>query len=241
MIFGIRPVIEAIKAGKEIDKLLIRRNLRGDLFLEMFQLVREHNIPYQFVPVEKLDRLAGATHQGVVGFLALIGYQPLENIIPALYEEGKVPLIMVLDRITDVRNFGAIARTAECAGVDALVVPVKGGAMVNADAIKTSAGALYKIPVCRVEDLGDSVRFLKDSGLQVIVASEKARDTMYRPDYTRPTVIIMGSEEDGVSAPLMEEANRKVKIPMQGTIESLNVSVSAALLIYEAVRQRIGK
>ncbi|MXV15107.1 23S rRNA (guanosine(2251)-2'-O)-methyltransferase RlmB [Pedobacter sp. HMF7056] len=239
MVFGIRAVIEAIKSGKEMESVYIQRGLTGSIFSELRVLLKEGNIGFQIVPVEKLNRMTARNHQGVVAFISPIIYQKIENIIPQVYEEGKVPLILVLDGITDVRNMGAIVRTAECAGVQAVIVPLKGSAQVNPDAIKTSAGALYKLPVCRHESLLKVCRFLQESGLQLVACTEKTNDFLYQPDYTAPTAIILGSEESGISNELIRISDHLAKIPMSGEIESLNVSVSAGVILYEAVRQRL--
>lgn len=238
MIFGIRAVIEALRAGKEIESLYVQRGLKGELISELRILLGETGTPIQMVPVEKLNRLTSGNHQGVVAFVSLITYQQIEQIIPQLYEEGKVPFILMLDEVTDVRNMGAIARTAECAGVHAIIVPAKGSAQINADAVKTSAGALYKIPVCRAESLYKAMIFLRESGLQIVACSEKTDDEIYTPDYTLPTAIILGSEEQGISNELIRSADYLAKIPMFGEISSLNVSVSAGIILYEAIRQR---
>jgi 23S rRNA (guanosine2251-2'-O)-methyltransferase len=238
MVFGIRAVIEAIKSGKEMESVFVQRGLTGSLAGELKAVLKEYDIPYQTVPVEKLNRITTKNHQGVAAFISPIIYQKIEDIIPELFETGRVPLILVLDQVTDVRNLGAIARTAECAGVHAIVVPTKGAAQINPDAVKTSAGALYKIPVCRHDNLGKVARFLQESGLQLVACTEKTPDYLYTPDYTAPTAIIMGSEESGISTDLIRIADHLAKIPMFGEIESLNVSVSAGIILYEAVRQR---
>ena len=239
MVFGIRAIIEAIKSGKEIESLYLQRGLSGGIILELRALINEKEIGFQLVPIEKLNRLTTKNHQGAVAFISPISYDKIENIIPGIYERGEVPLILILDGITDVRNFGAIARTAECAGVHALIVPAKGSAQINPDAIKTSAGALYKIPVCRHDSLFKTAKFLQESGLQLIACTEKTDDYLYQPDYTAPTAIVMGSEESGISVDLIRISDHLAKIPMYGEIESLNVSVSAGILLYEAVRQRL--
>ena len=239
MVFGIRAIIEAIKSGKEIESLYLQRGLSGGIILELRTLISEQEIGFQLVPIEKLNRLTTKNHQGAVAFISPISYDKIENIIPGIYEKGEVPLILILDGITDVRNFGAIARTAECAGVHALIVPAKGSAQINPDAIKTSAGALYKIPVCRHDSLFKTAKFLQESGLQLIACTEKTDDYLYQPDYTAPTAIVMGSEESGISVDLIRISDHLAKIPMYGEIESLNVSVSAGILLYEAVRQRL--
>ena len=240
MVFGIRAVIEAIRAGKEIESLYIQRGLGGGLLNELKGVLNEYNIQAQQVPVEKLNRLTLKNHQGVVAFISPIIYQKVEDIIPQIFEKGEVPLILVLDGITDVRNMGAIARTAECAGVHAIVIQAKGSAQINPDAIKTSAGALYKIPVCRHDNFMQTVRFLQESGLQLVCCTEKTKENIYTPDYTSPTAIIMGSEEDGIRNEIIRIADHLAKIPMFGEIESLNVSVSSGVIIYEAIRQRVG-
>jgi 23S rRNA (guanosine2251-2'-O)-methyltransferase len=230
--------MEALKTGKEIEKVLIQKGLRGEGFHQMFNLIREMEIPAQFVPVEKLNRTTRQNHQGVIAYVSEIAYQKLEPIIPFVYEEGRSPLILILDRITDVRNIGAIARTAECAGVDAIVLPAKGSAPVSADAIKTSAGALYKLPVCRYPDLKEPVEFLKNSGVRIFAATEKSSGNYTRSDFTQPCAIILGSEEDGISRELLELADERIAIPLKGEIESLNVSVSAGVILFEILRQR---
>jgi 23S rRNA (guanosine2251-2'-O)-methyltransferase len=239
MIFGIRAVIEAIEAGKELDKILIKKDLGSELAKELFAVMKGTEIPLTRVPVEKLNRLTMKNHQGVVAFLSSVTYQHIEDIIPTLYEEGRTPFIVVLDGITDVRNFGAIARTCECAGVDAIVVPIRGGAAINADAVKTSAGALHTIPVCRANNLTDTVRFLKASGLSVFAASEKAVTDYTEADYSVPTAIVMGAEDVGISPQILRLCDQMVKIPILGQIQSLNVSVATGVLTYEVVRQRM--
>ena len=237
-IFGIRAIIEAVEAGKTIDKLFIQKGLHNDLFAELWKLVRLKRINYKHVPLEKINRLTGKNHQGVFAFISPIDFHNIEDVVPALYEEGENPLILVLDRITDVRNFGAIARSAECAGVDTILIPEQNAAAINADAIKTSAGALHKITVCRTWNLKLALQFLKDSGIQLIACTEKTQDNMYKADYTPPTAIIIGSEEDGVSPEFLKMCDARVKIPMSGKIASLNVSVATGVILYEAIRQR---
>lgn len=238
MIFGIRAIIEAIEAGKDIDKVLVKRELSGELFMELMQLLKYHDIPMQKVPVERIDRITRKNHQGVLAFTSAVTYQKLENIIPLLYEEGKNPFILILDGITDVRNFGAIARTCEVAGVDAIVIPSKGSVTVNADAIKTSAGALHTIPVCRENSLKDAVVFLKNSGVKVVAATEKAAELYTDTDLSAPVAILMGSEDTGISNELLKISDELVKLPQFGKIQSLNVSVAAGVLMYEVLRQR---
>ena len=237
-IFGIRAIIEAVEAGKTIDKLFIQKGLHNDLFAELWKLVREKRINYKHVPLEKINRLTRKNHQGVFAFISPIDFHNIEDVIPKLYEEGKNPLVLVLDRITDVRNFGAIARTAECAGVDTILIPEQNAAAINADAIKTSAGALHKVTVCRTWNLKLALQFMKESGIQLIGCTEKTQDNMYKPDYTTPTAIIIGSEEDGVSPEFLKMCDARAKIPMNGKIASLNVSVATGVILYEAIRQR---
>ncbi|MFY9172460.1 MAG: 23S rRNA (guanosine(2251)-2'-O)-methyltransferase RlmB [Petrimonas mucosa] len=238
MIFGIRAVIEAAEAGKDIDKVLVKRELSGELFKELQEVLRRYEIPMQKVPLERIDRITRKNHQGVVAFTSAVTYQKLDQIVPFLYEQGKTPLIIVLDGITDVRNFGAIARTCEVAGVDAIVIPARGSVSVNGDAIKTSAGALHSIPVCRENNLKEAVVFLRISGIKVVAASEKAARNYTGTDMSVPVAILMGSEDEGVSPEILRVCDELVKIPQFGTIQSLNVSVAAGVMIYEAVRQR---
>lgn len=239
MIFGLRPIIEALRSGKEIDRLFVQAGLKNDLFGELMSLLKKHNVPFQYVPIEKLNRLTSKNHQGAVGYISSIVYHKIENILPAIFEKGKTPLILILDRITDVRNFGAIARTAECSGVDAIIIPSRGAAQINADAIKTSTGALHKIPVCREENLKQTIEYLRESGLQVIACTEKAAENYYQLDFDLPVAIIVGSEEDGISPEYLKMADSLAKIPLLGKIGSLNVSVATGVLLYEVVRQRI--
>lgn len=239
MIFGIRAVIEAIQADKEIDKVLIKRDLQSDLAKELMALLKERGIPAQRVPAERLDRLTRKNHQGVIAFISAVTYQRLEDIIPFIYEQGKNPFIVLLDGITDVRNFGAIARTCECAGVDAIVIPAKGSVTVNADAIKTSAGALHVLPVCKERSINQAIRFLRDSGVRVFAASEKGSELYTRTRYDGPVALVMGAEDTGVSAENLRICDEIVKIPQFGSIGSLNVSVATSIMVYEVVRQRM--
>ncbi len=238
MIFGIRAVIEAIQAGKEIDKILMRRDMTSELSRELFAALNGMQVPVQYVPLEKLNKLTVKNHQGAIAFISPVAYQRIEDIIPGIYEQGKMPFIVVLDGITDVRNFGAIARTCECAGVDAIVIPTKGGASISADAIKTSAGALLSIPVCREENLGNALKFLVASGIKLVAASEKATKNYTQAILSEPIAFIMGAEDEGVSPDHLRLCDEMVSIPMSGSIASLNVSVATGVLLYEAVRQR---
>ncbi|WP_101690227.1 23S rRNA (guanosine(2251)-2'-O)-methyltransferase RlmB [Dysgonomonas massiliensis] len=238
MIFGIRAVIEAIEAGKEIDKIIVRKDLQGDLAKELFVLLNSNNIPVQRVPVERFARFTRKNHQGVIAFLSAVSYEKIEDIVPFLYENGKNPFIVLLDGLTDVRNFGAIARTCEVAGVDAIVIPARGSVTVNADAVKTSAGALMKIPVCKEQNLTDTIKYLKDCGIKVVAATEKAEKNYTEIEYDGPVALVMGSEDVGVSLDNLRIVDNLVKIPQFGTIGSLNVSVATGVLIYEVIRQR---
>lgn len=238
IIYGLRPVIEAINAGKEVEKVLIQKGLHSEIFRELKGLLAEHSIPYQFVPIEKLNRVTTKNHQGIIAYISSISYSDIENIIPFLFDQGKSPLILILDRITDVRNFGAVARTAVCAGCDAIIIPYYNSVRISADAIKSSAGALHKIPVCRSTSLIKTVEFLQSCGLQIVACSEKTEEPYYKTDMTVPTAIIMGSEEDGISEILLKSSDKKVKIPMSGEIASLNVSVACGIILFEAFKQR---
>lgn len=238
MIFGIRAVIEAIEAGKTLDKVLVRRDMSSALARELMEKLGPTQTPIQKVPVEKLNQYTDKNHQGVIAFLSPIEFTPLENIVPTLFEEGKTPFLVVLDGVTDVRNFGAIARTCACAGVHALVVPQRGGAAINGDAIKTSAGALHSLPVCKVENLQQALRYLKDSGIRLVAATEHAEQLYTQADMRGPLAIVMGSEEKGIFPANLELCDTQVKLPMHGTIESLNVSVAAGVFMYEVLRQR---
>lgn len=237
-IFGIRAVIEAIKAGRDIESIYLQRSLNGELILELKGHLKTLDVPVHNVPVEKLNRMTQKNHQGVIAVISSITFQKIEDIIPTIYEKGETPLILILDGITDVRNMGAIARTAACTGVHAIVVPTKNFAQINADAIKTSAGALFTIPVCRHANLHKTALFLQECGLQIVACTEKTSDLIYVPDYTVPTAIVMGAEDEGISNDIMRMANHLAKIPMFGEIGSLNVSVSTGVILYEAIRQR---
>lgn len=238
-IFGIRAVIEAIDAGKQIDKIFIKKDLQGELVGELFDLIKSHHIVTQRVPIERINKITRKNHQGVVAILSAVTYYSLDNIIPQLYEDGLLPFVVVLDGITDVRNFGAIARTCECVGANAIVIPERGSVSVNADAVKTSAGALHHIPVCRERNVVSAVRFLKDNGYQIVAASEKAEINYTQADYTTPIALVMGAEDVGVSPEVIKLCDTFVSIPMFGNISSLNVSVAAGVMMYEAVRQRL--
>jgi len=237
-IFGIHAVLEAVEAGKDVDKVLVKRGSGSDLLKKLLATLRKLEIPVQQVPVEKLNRVTGKNHQGVIAYLSEISYVDITSLLPTVFESGEDPLILLIDGVSDVRNFGAIARSAECAGVNAIVIPSTGSAAINADSIKTSAGALHRIPVCRQRALYAAIKFLQESGLRLFAASEKAKDSIHHTDMTGPVCIIMGGEEKGISHELLSRVDALVSIPMKGTIASLNVSVATGILLFEVLRQR---
>ena len=238
MIFGVHPVSELIRSQKEIEKVFIQAGTRSPEISEIANYCRANEIPVQYVPMEKMNRLTRKNHQGVIAFICPIEYQPLEKVVQMVFEEGRDPLFLMLDRVTDVRNFGAIARTAYAAGVDAIVIPSRGSALINGDAMKTSAGALSLINVCRVENMKDAMDFLKASGLRVVGFTEKATESLWKADLTGPLCIMMGSEEDGISPAYMKRLDQHLMIPMPGDIDSLNVSVATGIVCFEVVRQK---
>lgn len=238
-IYGIRSIIEAIESGEEIDKILIRNNLNGELYRELSALVKARDIPLQRVPEEKLNRITRKNHQGTIAFISPVRYYNLDNLIATLYEEGSIPFFLLLDGITDTGNFGAIARTATCAGVDAIIIPEKGSVSVTPASIKTSAGALFHIPVCRVKNIREAINTLKGNGIKVVGASEKAAELYTTVNYTEPVAIIMGAEDTGISDEALKMCDSLVSIPMMGNVASLNVSVAAGVMMYEAVMQRL--
>lgn len=238
IIYGIRPIIEAIQADKTIDKVLIQRGLGGDLMRELTMLIRQRNVPMQLVPIEKLHRMVHGNHQGAIAYVSEVDYASIFDVIPTVYESGEDPFILVLDRITDVRNLGAIVRTAECAGVHAIVIPVHNSAQINEDAVKTSAGAIHNVPICRHTNLKEVFVFLKEAGVAIIGATEKAKNMHYQADYCRPLCIVMGNEGEGISPEYFNYFTDHVKIPLMGTIDSLNVSVATGVVLYEALRHR---
>lgn len=240
-IFGTRAVMEAIKSGRQIEKIYVQAGLNNDLIKELIHTAKHHKAPYTFIPQEKLNRLSSKNHQGVVCVLSAVEYASLENIIDKVYAEGRDPFFLIVDRVTDVRNFGALARTAECAKLDGIILADKGNAPITGDAMKTSAGALSHLAVCRVEDMRKTMQLLKQSGIQIVACTEKAAENLYSMDLNTPLALIMGSEEDGISPQLLKDADKLAKIPIKGKIDSLNVSVAAGIAIYEAVRQKISK
>lgn len=238
-IFGLRPVIEAIEAGRDIDKIFVSKELHSDVARELLDKAREMHVLVQRVPPEKIQRITRRQTQGVLAILSAVTYHRLDHLVPELYEAGLMPFVLVLDGITDVRNFGAIARTAECAGVDAIVIPQHGSVSVGGDAVKTSAGALLHIPVCRERSVRGAVQFLKDNGYKVVAVSEKAEINYTEANFTDPVALVMGAEDVGISPDVYDLCDLRVGIPMFGKIGSLNVSVAAGVLMYEVVRQRL--
>ncbi len=238
-IFGIRAVIEAINSKETIDKVFLQKGLRGELFNELEHLIRKHSINASYVPVEKLNKLSNKNHQGVVAQISPIAFYDLENLVMNVIESGKTPMFLLLDQLSDVRNFGAIIRTAECTGVDGIIIQKKGGAPINGDTVKTSAGAVFKVPICKVDHIKDAMFYMQASGIKVIAATEKTEDTIYDVSFVEPCAIIMGSEARGVNPSVLKLVDNKAKLPMFGDIGSLNVSVACGAFLYEAVRQRL--
>ncbi len=238
LVCGMRPVMEAIDAGKQIDKIMIQANLDGSLAQEVKAKIRAAGLPMQFVPIEKLNGLTDSNHQGVVALIAPIKFHTFMDLLPTLTEESKMPMVLMLDHITDVRNLGAIVRTAECVGVDAVVVPDKGSAQIGEDAIKTSSGALLRVPICREPNLKTVLNLARQSGMQVCAATEKGATDYIEVDFRHPTLLIMGAEDTGVSPELLKLADVRAKLPIMGEVQSLNVSVAAAVFMYEVLRQR---
>lgn len=237
-IYGIRSVIESIQAGKTIEKVLIKKGTKGELVTELLQLLKEQRIQYQHTHPDRFIKFKSKNHQGVIAYVSPIVYQDIDEVVQRAFENGEDPLILLCDGITDVRNFGAIARSADSFGVHALVVPLKGGAAINADAIKTSAGALNSIPVCKTENLLHAIRYLKNMGLRIISATEKTNQVLYDSDLSGPLALVMGDEGEGVSEKVLNASDGLVRIPMSGTVDSLNVSVSAGISLYEIFKQR---
>ena len=238
IVSGLRPVIEALDSEVHIDRILIQNGLSGNLVSELKSKLRDKGVPFQYVPAEKLDRLTQSNHQGVVATISPIKYHSFQDILLSLQEQGRVPFIILLDQVTDVRNMGAIVRTIECAGADAVVVPEHGSARISEDAIKTSSGALLRVPVCREQNLKTVVRLAQQCGLQVVAATEKASQSYLTVDFTLPTLLLMGSEEKGISPELLKLCDVRASLPIRGEVQSLNVSVAAAVFMYEALRQR---
>ena len=238
LIFGRHPVMDAIRAGKKFDKVCLQKGTSGELEIKLRHLCKEHGIPLQYVPKERLNRTIRGNHQGLIGYLALIDYYRLDDVVPMIWEKGETPLILLLDRVTDVRNFGAIARSAEASGVHAIVIPKTGSALINADALKTSAGALTRLNVCRENSLVTALEYLQTAGIQVFASSLKAEKQIYEVDLHAPTALIIGSENEGVSQGLLDRVDGQFRIPQKGTTDSFNVSVAAGIMLYEVLRQR---
>lgn len=238
-IYGIRAVLEAVNASKPIDKVFVQRGLKGALIKELEGVLRKNQVNAAYVPVEKLNRLTKNNHQGVIATISPVAFHSLENLVETVMESGKTPLFLLLDQLSDVRNFGAIIRTAECTGVDGIIIQKKGGAPVTSDTIKTSAGAAFKVPIAKVDHIKDAVFYLQASGIQVVAATEKSQKTLYDISLIGPTAIVMGSEDRGISPSVLKVADERVKLPLLGEIESLNVSVACAVFLYEVVRQRL--
>jgi 23S rRNA (guanosine2251-2'-O)-methyltransferase len=237
-IFGIHPLLEAIDTGNIPDKVLLQKGLQGDNFSLLFQKIRQKKIPFQMVPVEKLNRITRKNHQGVIAYISLIEYQPLPVLLQSIFEKGELPLLILLDGVTDVRNMGALVRTAECAGAHAVIIPEKGVAPVNADAIKASAGALSRLPICREPYIPGTISFLKECGLEVLALDDKGQKTIYETNFNKPLAVVMGSEDKGITPASLKLSDQVVSIPMKGRIGSLNVSVAAGVTLFEALRQR---
>ena len=237
-IFGIRAIIEAIQAGKEIDKVFIQKEAQGDLMKTLLKTLKQNQVNFSYVPVEKLNRLTDKNHQGAVATIAPIAFISLEKLVEQTLEKSTPPLFLILDQLSDARNFGAIIRTAECTGVDGIIIQKQGSAPVNGDTIKTSAGAVFNVPICKVDHIKDAVFYLQASGIQTVAATEKTEQTLYQVNLEKGIAIIIGSEDRGVNPSVLKIVDEKAKLPMFGTIESLNVSVACGAFLYEVLRQR---
>ncbi len=239
-IFGIRAIIEAINSGKELEKIYLQREVKSSLMKELAIEIKKNKIASSYVPIEKLNKLSKyQNHQGAVAKISEISFTNLEELLEELAEQKEAPLFLLLDQITDVRNFGAIIRTAECANVNGIIIPNHGNAPLNADAIKTSAGAAFKIPICKVEHIKDALFMLQASDIQIVSITEKTDDLIYTVDLKKPTALIMGSEQRGISPSVLKMSDVKAKLPLLGEIESLNVSVACGIALYEVIRQRL--
>ena len=238
IVFGTRPVLEAINSGKTLEKLFIQKNLKKEILEKIKSKLSNKKINISYVPKEKLNRITKKNHQGIICYISPISYQPIEEIIQRVFEKGKDPFVIILDRITDTRNFGAISRVADASGVDAIIIPEKESAIITSDSIKTSAGAINYIPICKVKSLRSTANFLKESGLKLVSCTEKGDKKFYDADLTLPCCIILGSEKDGISNSLIDISDERLNIPMKGNVESLNVSSSASVILFEVVRQR---
>lgn len=238
-IYGIRAIIEAINSNEPIDKVFIQKGPQGSLFKELETLIRKKGISSSYVPIEKLNRLTKNNHQGVIANISPITFYSIEDLVEPILQAKENPLFLLLDQLSDVRNFGAIIRTAECTGVDGIIIPKKGAAPVTADTIKTSAGAAFKVPIAKVDHIKDAVFYMQSSGVKVVAATEKTEDTVYQVSFKGPIAIVMGSEDIGISPSVLKVADYKAKLPLLGEIASLNVSVACGVFLYEAVRQRM--
>lgn len=238
-IFGIRAIIEAIQSGTIIDKVFIQKESQGDLMRELLKSIKSKNINFSYVPIEKLNRMTTMNHQGAVATISPIAFHELEDMIVSTTGQGKMPLFLILDQLSDARNFGAIIRTAECTGVNGIIIQKQGSAPVNGDTVKTSAGAVFNVPICKVDHIKDAIFHLQGSGIKTVAATEKTDQNIYDINFNEPVAIIMGNEERGVNPSVLKVADEKAKLPMYGTIESLNVSVACGAFLYEVVRQRI--
>jgi 23S rRNA (guanosine2251-2'-O)-methyltransferase len=238
-IFGIRAIIEAINAKKEIDKVFVQKEAQGDLMQDLMKTMKRNNINFSYVPVEKLNRLTPNNHQGAVATIAPISFVSLETLVESVIETGKKPLFLILDQLSDARNFGAIIRTAECTGVDGIIIQKQGSAPVNGDTVKTSAGAVFNVPICKVDHIKDAIFYLQGSGIKTVAATEKTEHHIYEINLNEGVAIIMGSEDRGVNPSVLKIVDEKAKLPMFGSIESLNVSVACGAFLYEALRQRL--
>src|SRR5690606_2053714 len=238
-IFGIRAVIEAVQSGKEIDKVFVQKESGSPLMKELFTVLKKNNINYSYVPLEKLNRLTTNNHQGVVATIAPIAFYEIETLVEMAFSKTDKPLFLILDGISDARNFGAIIRTAECSGVSGIIISKQGAAPVNGDTVKTSAGAVFNVPIAKVDHVKDAVFYLQSSDVVTIGATEKTDSTLYDIDFNRSVAIIMGSEDKGINPSVLNIIDQNAQLPMFGSISSLNVSVACGAFLYEAVRQRI--
>ena len=238
-IFGIRAIIEAINAKKEIDKVFVQKEAQGDLMQDLMKTMKRNNINFSYVPVEKLNRLTPNNHQGAVATIAPISFVSLETLVESVIETGKKPLFLILDQLSDARNFGAIIRTAECTGVDGIIIQKQGSAPVNGDTVKTSAGAVFNVPICKVDHIKDAIFYLQGSGIKTVAATEKTEHHIYDINLNEGVAIILGSEDRGVNPSVLKIVDEKAKLPMFGSIESLNVSVACGAFLYETLRQRL--
>lgn len=238
IIFGRHPVLEALQADQEIERVMLQQGTRGDFEKEIRHACKLRDIPLVVSPKERLDRLVRGNHQGIIAFTALIRFQSVDDVLAAVFERGETPLLLMLDGITDVRNFGAIARSAECSGVHAIIIPAKGSAQINAEAVKTSAGALHNIPVCRVNSLVSTLERLQSSGIHAFAGDLQARLPLFGMDLSMPTLLIAGAEGEGVQRALLQRVNERFVIPQVGSTNSFNVSVAVGIMLYETMRQR---